>query len=146
MRIFALVFTCSLLLGCGAVYKIDVQQGNFLTQDAVDKLKNGMSKAEVRQVLGTPLLVDAFHANRWDYYFSNKERFKAEENKRFSVFFENDKVVRFGGTNQPAAPPPVGGAMPPQAQIRQPAPANPDGKPAAPPKAPPQKKPEVLNR
>lgn len=145
MRIFALVVTCLLLTGCGAIYKIDVQQGNYLTQDAVDKLKPGMSKAEVRQVLGTPLLVDTFHNNRWDYFFSNKERFKSEDRKRFSVFFENDKVVSFAGTNQPPAPPPVGGPVPPQLQARQPV-APPEGqqKPAPAPK-PRQGKPEVLN-
>lgn len=142
MRILALAVTSSLLIGCGAIYKIDVQQGNYLTQDAVDKLRNGMSKAEVRQVLGTPLLVDAFHNNRWEYFFSNAERFHKAERKRFSVFFENDKVVSFGGTAQPPAPPPVGGLAPPTAQIRQPAVEAP---PPAPPKPVPPK-PEIFNR
>jgi outer membrane protein assembly factor BamE len=106
-----LVAACLLLAGC--VYRIDVQQGNYLTQDAVDKLKVGMTKAEVRQALGTPLLVDVFHSNRWDYYFSNVKAGKASDRKRFSVFFQDDKVVSFGGSNQPPAPPPVGQAAPP---------------------------------
>ena len=145
MRILALVLSCSLLAGCGyVVYKIDVQQGNYLTQDAVDKLKNGMSKAEVRQVLGTPLLVDTFHNNRWDYYFSNVQRTKAADRKLFSVFFENDKVVSFGGNAQPPAPPPVGGPAP-QMPARVPPPAPQDeGLPQ--PKQPQRAKPEVLNR
>ena len=108
MRFLAILAVCMLVAGCGFVHRIDVQQGNYVTQDAVAKLKNGMTKAEVRLALGTPLLTDAFHANRWDYYFSNVKGGKAEDRKRFSVFFENDKVVSFAGTAQPPAPPPVG--------------------------------------
>ena len=109
---FAAIFACILLAGC--VHKIDIQQGNYLTQDAVDKLKVGMTKAEARQALGTPLLNDVFHANRWDYYFSNLKGRTESEKKLFSVHFKDDKVVSFGGTNQPPAPPPVGQAAPPR--------------------------------
>ena len=108
MRILALLAVLSLAAGCGFVHKIDVQQGNYVTQDAVAKVKEGMSKSEVRQVLGTPLLNDVFRGNRWDYFFSNVKRGTAQDRKRFSVFFENDKVVRFGGDSHPPAPPPVG--------------------------------------
>ena len=111
MRFLVLAVACLLLAGC--VYRIDVQQGNYLTQDAVDKLKVGMSKAEVRQALGTPLLIDVFHSNRWDYYFSSVKGGKASDRKRFTVEFKDDKVVSFGGSNQPAAPPPVGQVAPP---------------------------------
>jgi outer membrane protein assembly factor BamE len=115
MRLPSLLVACTLLAGCGFVHKIDVQQGNYVTLDAVARLKQGMTKAEVRQVLGTPLLIDAFHANRWDYYFSNVKGGRSEDSKRFSVFFENDKVVSFTGNAQPPAPPPVGGpATPPK--------------------------------
>lgn len=107
----ALLAACLLTAGC--VYRIDVQQGNYLTQDAVDKLKVGMTKAEARQVLGTPLLVDVFHNNRWDYYFSHVKGGKPSDRKLFSVHFKDDKVVSFGGTSQPPAPPPVGQAAPP---------------------------------
>jgi outer membrane protein assembly factor BamE len=122
MRISAIIATCLLASGCGFgfVHKIDVQQGNYLTEDAVQKLKKGMTKAEVRSVLGTPLLVDAFHANRWDYYFSNVQGGKKQDGKRFTVMFENDKVVSFSGTVHPPAAPPVGaaGTTPPQPTIR----------------------------
>ena len=118
MRIPAILLACLLAAGCSLVYKIDVQQGNFLTADAVQKLKNGMTKAEVRSVLGTPLLNDAFHANRWDYYFSNEQRGKPQEGKRFTVMFENDKVVSFGGTYHPPAAPPVLPNAVPQATIQ----------------------------
>ena len=105
MRLIAIAFCCAVLSGC--VYRIDVQQGNYVTQDAVAKMKEGMNKAEVRQVLGTPLLVDVFHNDRWDYYFASVKGGKREDSKRFSVFFKDDKVVSFGGTSQPPAPPPV---------------------------------------
>lgn len=113
MRFLAFA-ACILLAGC--VYRIDVQQGNYVTQDAVARLKVGMTKAEVRQALGTPLLVDIFHADRWDYYFSHVKGGKREDGKRFSVFFEADKVASFTGSVQPPAPPAVGKA--PQPVIR----------------------------
>ena len=113
MRLPAIFLLSSFLAACGLVHKIDVQQGNYVTQDAAARLKVGMSKAEVRQALGTPLLSDAFHANRWDYYFSNIQGRYRDETKRFTVFFENDKVVSFAGGTQPPAPPPVNtGAIP----------------------------------
>jgi outer membrane protein assembly factor BamE len=115
--LLAIAAACLVLSGCGFVYRIDVQQGNYVTQDAVAKLKNGMTKAEVRQVLGTPLLIDIFHSNRWDYYFSSVKGGKAADSKRFSVFFQDDKVVSFTGSVQPPAPPPVGqAARPPLAR------------------------------
>ena len=115
MRLLVSLLAALALSGCGFVYKIDVQQGNYVTQDLVAKLKPGMTKAEVRQLLGTPLLIDAFHANRWDYYFSSVKAGKKADAKRFSVFFKDDKVESFGGNNQPAAPPPVGQGAPPTA-------------------------------
>jgi outer membrane protein assembly factor BamE len=114
MRVIAILLSCLALAGCGFVHKIDVQQGNYITQDMVDKLKPGMTRAEVRQVLGTPMLADVFHANRWDYYYSNVKGGKAEDRKRFSVFFQDDKVASFTGQAHPPAPPPVGGPPPPR--------------------------------
>ncbi|HUP97120.1 MAG TPA: outer membrane protein assembly factor BamE [Usitatibacter sp.] len=113
MRSLAISLISLALAACGFVHKIDVQQGNYVTEDVTAKVKNGMTKAEVRQVLGTPLLVDAFHANRWDYFFSNVKGGRAQDKKRFTVLFENDRVVSFGGTVHPPALPPVG-PVPPQ--------------------------------
>ena len=130
MRFLAIALLCSSLCACSLVYRIEVQQGNYLTEDAVQKLKPGMSKAEVRQALGTPLLADAFHANQWDYYFSAVQGGKAQERKRFTVYFANDKLVSYSGTHQPPAPAPVGGPLPPRPAAPEPPP------PAAPPPAP----------
>ncbi len=112
MRFLVIAAACALIAGC--VFKIDVQQGNYVTQDAVAKLKTGMTKTEVRQALGTPLLADVFHANRWDFYFSNVKGGKPEEGKLFSVYFQDDKLVSFTGTVHPPAPPPVGAPPPPR--------------------------------
>lgn len=101
--------TLLMLAGCAGfgVYKIDIQQGNLVTQEQVAKIKTGMSRLDVRNTLGTPLLQDVFHANRWDYYFSDdratqygpfgrdKERFQV------TVYFENEKVARIDGLASP---------------------------------------------
>ena len=89
------------------VYKIDVQQGNYVTQDLVDRLKPGMTKAEVKGILGTPLLTDAFHANRWDYYFSNKPNRMAQETARVSILFEDEKLVSVQGAGRPPGSSPL---------------------------------------
>lgn len=108
MRFLAILAVITLVAGCGFVHRIDIQQGNYVTEDLVARLKEGMSKSEVRQVLGTPLLSDAFHADRWDYYFSQAKGGKPQDRKLFSVFFKEDKVVSFTGQVHPPAPPPVG--------------------------------------
>jgi outer membrane protein assembly factor BamE len=118
MRLPAILLVCAALAGCGLVHKIVVQLGNYVTQDVAARLRVGMTKAEVRQVLGTPLLADAFHANRWDYYFSNSIRGRHEDSKLFSVFFQDDKVVSFSGGTQPPAPPPVNTNANPNASIK----------------------------
>jgi outer membrane protein assembly factor BamE len=89
------------LLLASCVYRIDIQQGNYVTQDLIEKVKPGMTKAEVKQLLGTPLLADPFHANRWDYFFSNVVGRRTQERARLSIFFENEKVVSFAGEGRP---------------------------------------------
>jgi outer membrane protein assembly factor BamE len=72
-------------------YRIDVQQGNVLTQDMVSQLRPGLSKDQVRFILGTPVLMDMFHSNRWDYfYWLKKGNSGAVTTRRFSVFFDAD--------------------------------------------------------
>ena len=98
MRFLATLLLPLALAGCvSVVHKIDIQQGNLVAPEVFAKLKPGMTRTEVRTVAGTPLLTDIFHANRWDYYFRNEQRGKLVEQNRFSVFFENEKVVRIEG-------------------------------------------------
>jgi outer membrane protein assembly factor BamE len=75
-------------------YRIDVQQGNALEQESVDKLKVGLTRSQVRFLLGTPLLVDPFHANRWDYVFNYRKAGKLTEQRRLALFFDGDVLAR----------------------------------------------------
>jgi outer membrane protein assembly factor BamE len=104
MRLLATILLSLVLAACGSVvHRIDIQQGNIVAPEAYAKLKNGMTRTEVRNLLGTPLLTDVFHANRWDYYFRNERRGTLVEQNRFSVWFENEKVVRVEGQPTPSA-------------------------------------------
>lgn len=98
MRLLATLALSLALAGCGSVvHRIDIQQGNLVAPETFARLKPGMTRTEVRTLLGTPLLTDVFHANRWDYYFRLEQRGRLVEQNRFSVFFENEKVVRIDG-------------------------------------------------
>jgi outer membrane protein assembly factor BamE len=105
----ALLFAA--LAGCSSVprivseYKIDIQQGNVLTQEMVAQLKPGLTKDQVRFVLGTPVLMDMFHANRWDYVYRLQKGNGTIEMRQFSTFFDaNDKLVRVAGDVAAAQP------------------------------------------
>ncbi len=79
-------------------YRITIVQGNFVSKEAASQMKVGMSRAEVRQLLGTPLLADMFHANRWDYVFYFKRGSTAVVQQRdFVVMFESDRVASWSG-------------------------------------------------
>lgn len=71
-------------------YKIDIVQGNFVSREQADALKSGMSRAQVRDILGTPLLTDIFHADRWDYVFTFKRQGTLPQARRVTVFFKGD--------------------------------------------------------
>ena len=85
-------------------YRMEIQQGNFISQEAVSQLKPGMSKEQVRFVLGTPLVTDIFHADRWDYVYFRDVRGRAREERRIVVVFEDGKLARVLGDVVPAAP------------------------------------------
>jgi len=83
-------------------YVPDVVQGNFISSEQYAKLKLGMTREQVRQVLGTPLLASYFHANRWDYVFEFKRAGQVVgKERRVTVFFDGDKVVKFDGDALP---------------------------------------------
>jgi outer membrane protein assembly factor BamE len=83
------------------VYKIDINQGNYLSQDAVDRLKPGMTQAQVRQTLGTPLLTSPFRSNRWDYVYEYAHQGKVLEHRNFTVYFDDGKLARWEGDKLP---------------------------------------------
>lgn len=80
------------------VYKLDIQQGNILEREKVTQLKPGMSKRQVRFILGTPLVIDTFNQDRWDYYYSIKSyspdnREGTFHQERLILFFEQDRLT-----------------------------------------------------
>ena len=87
------------LSGCGfpGVYKIDVQQGNVVTQEMVDQLRPGMTTRQVRFIMGTPLIQDTFEPHRWDYLYSMQAGHNPREQERISLMFENDQLVGLTG-------------------------------------------------
>lgn len=95
-----------LLAGCSSVpsllYKIEIQQGNVITQEMVNKLKPGMTRSQVRFALGSPLISDAFHDNRWDYVYRLEQKGRLVEQRKLTVFFEDDKLVRTDGSFSPS--------------------------------------------
>lgn len=96
------------LAGCSSwenfslVHTPDIEQGNIITPEMVALLEPGMSKRQVLFALGTPMLVDVFHQQRWDYMFAVKKRNEPLEIKRFSLYFDGESLARFGGDIEPA--------------------------------------------
>lgn len=83
-------------------YKPDVVQGNFVSKEQAEAVHPGMSRVEVRDILGTPLVASVFHADRWDYVFTIKRRGVEPQRYQFSVFFSQDLVERVEGADLPA--------------------------------------------
>jgi len=115
------------LAGCGSwsnpidklsPYKIDIQQGNVITEEMLAKLKPGMTPSQVRFIMGSPLVQDPFHPDRWDYVYRYLKNDKVTEQRRITVVFEDEKLKGIEGDvvakGQPAsgdtknAPPPQG--------------------------------------
>lgn len=107
------------LSGCGSflrVYKADLDQGNVVTKEMVDKLKPGMTPSQVRYVLGTPMITDTLNPRRWDYLYAyvpgtyaRKANLQPVDNRRLTVWFENGVLSKFEGGEQmpeknPSAP------------------------------------------
>jgi outer membrane protein assembly factor BamE len=90
----ALALAAPLLTG-GCIYRINIHQGNFLEAKTLDQLNVGMTRSQVRFLLGTPMVADEFHPNRWDYYYYFKDgKTRHEETRHILVYFEDEKVAR----------------------------------------------------
>lgn len=83
------------LFGLLEPYRIDVVQGNVVTQEVMDQIQPGLGRTQVREILGTPLLMDPFHADRWDYAFTIRRQGVPDQKRRITVYFQNDVVERF---------------------------------------------------
>lgn len=96
------VTACSTVLeNIPGVYTLEIQQGNMLDQDMIDQLRPNMSKRQVLYIMGSPMLVDAFHQKRWDYLYSKQAIGGAREQKRVSLYFEGDTLTGIQGDFRP---------------------------------------------
>lgn len=113
-RLALIAAACVALAGCSsfnnvtrnfasslAPYQIEVVQGNFVSKEQVEALRPGMTRLQVREVLGTPLLASVFHANRWEYVFTFKRQGVAPQSRKLAVFFNGDLLERFEGDDMP---------------------------------------------
>ena len=90
-------------------YRMVIQQGNFISDDMVAQLKPGMTKEQVRFILGTPLITPIFHADRWDYVYWREAQNGKREERRIALFFVDNKLDRITGDAQSAAGSPAAG-------------------------------------
>ena len=96
------------LAGCSSlkypnVHKLTILQGNILNQDMIDQLRPGLSRSQVRYILGTPLIANTFDQSRWDYYYSVKRPGRDELRERISIYFADDKLSYFTGDYLPSS-------------------------------------------
>lgn len=103
-----LIVTAALLNGCSYlkypdIHKVTVQQGNIVNQEMIDQLRPGMTRSQVRYILGTPLLMDTFDQDRWDYYYSIKRPGKKEVREKIAVFFDGNTLTHFTGDYLPSS-------------------------------------------
>ena len=126
----SIIVAALLVSGCNVLspYRAEVQQGNVVTQDMIAKLQPGMTRSQVRFALGTPLVVDPFRKDRWDYVYMLMKQGEVKERRRIVVMFKDDKLVGFEGDVIPLWT---------DRSIERGAPAD---KPAAAPAATPEKK------
>ena len=83
------------LFGLLEPYKVDIVQGNVVTQEIMAQIQPGLGRNQVREILGTPLLVDPFHQDRWDYVFTIRRQGVPDQKRRVTVFFKGEELERF---------------------------------------------------
>ncbi|ART49713.1 outer membrane protein assembly factor BamE [Acidovorax carolinensis] len=83
-------------------YKVNVVQGNFVSREQVEALAPGMSRQQVRDILGTPLVTSLFHAERWEYVFTIKRPGEDLQTRKLTLFFQGDLLQRFDGDTMPS--------------------------------------------
>jgi len=113
--LITLLAGCASLVACGSFdsassgvaglvtpYKMDIVQGNFVSKEQAEALKPGMSREQVRDILGTPLLVSVFHADQWDYVFTFKRQGVPPQMRKLAVFFKGDVLERVEADAMPS--------------------------------------------
>ena len=95
------------LVGCGSnfgfpgVYRINVEQGNVVTEEMVEQLRPGLNRRQVRYIMGTPLIEDAFHSDRWDYRYLLRNGTTTLVTTQLTLWFDGDELVRAEGPDAP---------------------------------------------
>lgn len=128
LSVCGVVLSALLVSACNLItpYRLDIQQGNVITPEMIGKLQPGMTRGQVRFALGTPLVVDPFRQDRWDYVYLLMKQGEVKERRRIIVVFKDDKLVGFEGDVVPLWPDRERGSL--------------DGKPAPAPAGAPDKK------
>jgi outer membrane protein assembly factor BamE len=104
VRLLGILLLATASAGC--VYRMNIQQGNYLEGRTVDQLQVGMTRSQVRYLLGTPMVPDAFDKDRWDYlYYFKRGRLNRPEQRHLIVLFKEDKVAKFERDNVPNSAP-----------------------------------------
>ena len=102
LKLLLATLTISLMTACGSIlYKAEIAQGNFVSKEQVAALKLGMPRLQVADILGTPLLVSVFHADRWEYVFSLKRQGIDTPSYKLTVHFKGDALDKIDGSNMP---------------------------------------------
>jgi outer membrane protein assembly factor BamE len=115
LRVALTLSLASLLAACSSVgettrnamsavtpYKVEVVQGNFVSREQVEALQPGMSRQQVREILGTPLVTSVFHGDRWEYVFTIKRQGVQNQARKLTTYFEGDRFVRAEGDEMPS--------------------------------------------
>lgn len=109
---FIALLSCITFYGCSSVldnlpgvYSLDIQQGNVITQDMIDQLRPSMTKRQVLYIMGSSMLVDVFHPQRWDYLYSEQTSGDPRLQKRLSLFFKGDELISVQGDFKPSSKP-----------------------------------------
>jgi len=108
-RIIVVALALASLGGCSyfqfpGVFTLEVQQGNIIEQEMIDQLKPGMTKRQVKFVMGSPLIMDTFDQDRWDYVYTIRTRTGERRDERMTIYFKDDKLSHFSGDYRPSAP------------------------------------------
>ena len=105
--ILILALICSGIVACSSlrfpgVYRIKIEQGNYIKEEMVSQLVKGMTRRQVRYVMGSPLLKDTFNRDRWDYYYNVSRNNEVIKEYQFSVFFDGDLLTHWEGDYEPS--------------------------------------------
>jgi len=106
LKIHSFLISLCLIAGCSTVkfpgvYRIAIQQGNYLEQEMIDQLKPGLTKRQVRYIMGSPMIEDTFNPDRWDYHYSIKRGDVELKSNHFVVYFKEDKLTHWEGDYTP---------------------------------------------